>query len=99
MIEAAIQILIGAAAVFAVAAYFTWSICIHRYVQYYRCEPAPFFLPWAPLVDARKAAKIAKRLGHVPGWLTLYRRCEAMAICFGLGAGVTWTCWLLQHRA
>ena len=99
MIEAAILVLIGAAVLSAVAAYFTWSVHIHRYVQYYRCEPALFFLPWAPLVDARKAVRIARRLGHAPGWLKLYRRCEAAAFCLAAGAGLTWVCSLLQHRA
>jgi hypothetical protein len=96
MIEAAILVLIGGAALVAVAAYFIWSICIHRYILYYRCEPALFFLPWAPVVDARKAGKIAKRLGHVPGWLKVYRRCEAVAFCLALAGGLTWAVHIFQ---
>jgi len=90
MIQVAVIILSGAAIVFAVAAYLTWSLCIHRYVQYYRCEPALFFLPWAPMVDSRKAVKIARRLGHSPGWLKLYRRCEAMAVSLVFLSAILW---------
>jgi hypothetical protein len=94
--QVAVLILSGTAVVFGVAAYLTWSICIHRYVQYYRCEPALFFLPWAPLVDSRKAARIARRLGHAPGWLKLYRRCEAMAVCLAVISAILWLLWYFQ---
>ena len=93
MIQVAVLILSGAAISGAVAAYLIWSICIHRYVEYYRSGPALFFLPWAPLVDSRKAARIARRLGHAPGWLKAYRKCELAAVAFALVAAGLWVVW------
>jgi len=97
MLQVAVLILSGVAVLCAVAAYLIWSICIHRYVEYYRSGPALFFLPWAPLVDSRKARRIARRLGHAPGWLRAYRLCDLSAICVALLAAGVWLVWYFQQ--
>jgi hypothetical protein len=77
---------LGGVAFCAVSAYLTWSISIHRYVEVYRGNPALFFLPWAPLVDARKARKIAKWLNQRPTHLKLYRAFELSAVVFAVAS-------------
>jgi len=89
---------LGGVAFCAVAAYLTWSISIHRYVEVYRGNPALFFLPWAPLVDARKARKIAKWLHHSPTALKLYRAFELSALVFAVASIVLAIIWQAQSR-
>src|SRR5205085_5865184 len=80
----------------AIAAYLTWSVRIHRYVEMYRCEPALFLLPWAPLIDFRKARRIAKKLGRTPGVLKWYRTFEVTAGLFAVGSVVAAILWQIR---
>ena len=89
----------GGAVLFAVAAYLTWSIWIHRYVEVYRAGPALFFLPWAPLVDYRKARRIARRLGRTPGFLKAYRILAWITVVLLLASAVTGALWWMDKGA
>jgi hypothetical protein len=94
-VELAFWICAGGAVVFGVTAYLIWAIKIHRYIEIYRGEPALFFLPWAPMVDYRKARRIARRLRRSPGFLKWYRAIAWIAIAFTAAAIATGTPWLL----
>jgi hypothetical protein len=89
---------LGAVAFCAVAAYLTWSISIHHYVQRYRGEPALFFLPWAPLVDSRKARRIAKWLHQSPAPLKWYRVFEVSTVVFAVVSALLAILWQTQGR-
>jgi hypothetical protein len=96
-VEIAFFICAGGTVLFGVAAYLIWAIWIHRYLEVYRAEPALFFLPWAPLVDYRKARRVVRKIGRAPEFLKWYRAMAWITIAFALATFITGGLSLMQN--
>ena len=97
--EIAFIICAAGAVFFGVAAYLTWAIWVHRFVEIYRAEPALFFLPWAPMMDYRKARRVTKKIGRWPAFLKWYRALAWVTLLFAAATAVTGAFWLIQKRS